>query len=53
MARTKEQKRKEWKEFVEYLKTLPPEKLSKPAKWMLNFEESGREYWYDEKAVLK
>ena len=53
MARTKAQKKKEWQEFVEYLKSLPPEKLSQPAKWTLEQEEKGIEYWVDHRAVLK
>lgn len=51
--KTKEQKQKEWQDFVAKLKTLPPEKLSKAAKWVLKEEEKGSEYWMDMKAVLK
>ena len=32
---------------------MPPEKLSKAAKWVLKEEEKGDEYWLDMKAVLK
>lgn len=51
--KTKEEKRKDWQNFVAKLKNLPPEKLSKAAKWVLKDEEKGNEYWMDTKAVLK
>lgn len=51
--RTKEEKRKDWQEFLAKLRALPPEKLSKGAKWVLQEEEKGNEYWIDMKAVLK
>lgn len=51
--KTKEEKQKDWQDFVAKLKTLPPEKLSKAARWVLKEEEKGNEYWMDMKAVLK
>ena len=57
---TKEEKRKDWekiiaklKKIIAKLKSMPPEKLSKAAKWVLKEEEKGDEYWLDMKAVLK
>ena len=32
----KEEKQKEWQDFLAKLKTLPPEKLSKAAQWFLS-----------------
>lgn len=32
---------------------MPPEKLSKAAKWILKNEESKEEVWIDMRAVLK
>lgn len=52
--KTKEEKQKEWQDFLAKLKTLPPEKLSKAAKWFLANE--GRDKGgviVDMKAVLK
>lgn len=51
--KTKEEKQKDWQDFVAKLKALPPEKLSKAARWVLKEEEKGNEYWMDMKAVLK
>ncbi|MBO8440469.1 MAG: hypothetical protein IAC51_07450 [bacterium] len=51
---TKEEKKTDWKAFVEKLKSLPPEKLSKAARWVLAQEEKPQEETYiDMKAVLK
>lgn len=50
---TKEEKRKDWLDFVANLKKLPPEKLSKAAKWVLANEEKNKDVYYDMKAVLK
>ncbi len=50
---TKEEKRKDWEKIIAKLKSMPPEKLSKAAKWVLKEEEKGDEYWLDMKAVLK
>ena len=41
--KTKEEKRRDWQNFVAKLKNLPPEKLSKAAKWVLKDEEKGKE----------
>lgn len=49
----KQKKREDWKKFLAKLKSMPPEKLSKAAKWVLKEEEKGDEYWLDMKAVLK
>ena len=52
--KTREEKQKEWQDFLAKLKTLPPEKLSKAAKWFLANE--GRDKGgviVDMKAVLK
>lgn len=51
--KTKEEKQKNWQDFLDKLKNMPPEKLSKAAKWVLKQEEKGEEYWMDMKAVLK
>lgn len=51
--KTKEEKRKDWQDFVAKLKTLPPEKLSKAAKWILENEGKSNNVYYDMKAVLK
>lgn len=50
---TREEKRKSWEAFVEKLKSLPPEKLSKTAKWALAQEGKQEEVYIDMKAVLK
>lgn len=50
--KTKEQKEKETRAYLEYLKTLPPEKLSKWAKtWIAKGYEKPVEM--DMKAVMK
>lgn len=50
--KAKEQKRKEWKAFLAELKSLPPEKLSKTAKyWLARENEPAVEY--DMRAVLR
>lgn len=51
--RTKEEKRKNWQEFLAKLRALPPEKLSKGAKWVLEHEGKDAPVTYDLKAVLK
>lgn len=51
--KAKEEKQKNWQDVLAKLKKLPPEKLSKAAKWALKEEEKGSEYWMDMKAVLK
>ena len=51
--KTKEEKQKNWQDFLGKLKNMPPEKLSKAAKWVLKQEEKGEEYRMDMKAVLK
>ena len=51
--KTKEEKRKDWQEFVAKLKALPPEKLSKAAKWVLENEGNSENIYYDMKAVMK
>ncbi len=51
--KTEEEKRKDWQNFLAKLKALPPERLSKAAKWVLENEEKGNKYWMDMKAVLK
>ena len=33
--KTKEEKQKNWQDFLDKLKNMPPEKLSKAAKWVL------------------
>ena len=53
MTKTKKQKRKEWQDFVAGLKTLPPEKLSKAAKWVLENEGKVKDVHYDMRAVMK
>ena len=50
---TKEEKRKDWEKIIAKLKSMPPEKLSKAAQWVLKEDEKGDEYWLDMKAVLK
>ena len=50
---TTEEKRKNWEAFVEKLKSLPPERLSKAAKWVLTQEGKQEEAQIDMKAVLK
>lgn len=52
MAKTKKQKEKETREYLEHLKTLPPEKLSK---WARLWVEKGYEepVKMDIRAVLK
>ena len=52
MARTKAQKEKETREYLEHLKTLPPERLSK---WARAWLEKGYEkpVEMDIKAVLR
>lgn len=51
---TKEQiKEKRWNNTIERLRNMPPEKLSKAAKWILKNEESKEEVWIDMRAVLK
>ena len=52
--KTKEEKQKEWQDFLIKLKAMPPERLSKAAKWFLANE--GRDKGgviVDMKAVLK
>lgn len=50
----KEEKQKEWQDFLAKLKTLPPEKLSKAAQWFLaNEGKSKEDVIVDMKAVLK
>lgn len=51
--KTKEEKRKDWQDFLAKLKATPPEKLSKAAKWVLKEEEKGNEFWVDMKAVMR
>lgn len=51
--RTKEEKRKDWHDFVAKLRTLPPEKLSKAAKWVLGNDGKDENVYYDIKAVMK
>lgn len=52
--KTKEEKQKEWQDFLAKLKTLPPEKLSKAAKWFLANEGRDKSgVIVDMKAVLK
>jgi hypothetical protein len=48
----KEKKTKDWQDFVAKLRTLPPEKLSKAAKWVLENDGKNNVH-YDMKAVLK
>ncbi len=50
---TTEEKKQSWDAFVEKLKSLPPEKLSKTAKWVLAQEGKQEEAYIDMKAVLK
>ena len=50
---TMEEKRRSWEAFVEKLKSLPPERLSKAAKWALAQEGKQEEVHIDMKAVLK
>lgn len=51
--KTKEEKRQDWLAFVAKLKTLPPEKLSRAAKWVLENEGKNDNVYYDIKAVMK
>ena len=51
--KTKEEKRTDGQAFVAKLKTLPPEQLSKAAKWILENEGKNNNVYYDMKAVLK
>ena len=51
--RTKEEKRYDWERFLLKLKSLPPERLSKAAKWVLENDGKMDNVQYDMKAVLK
>ena len=51
--KTKEDKKKDWQNFIAKLKSLPPEKLSKDAKWVLENEKGTGNVSYDIKALLK
>ncbi len=52
LKKSKEEKQKESQRLLAKLKALPPEELSKPAKWFL--ENYGKEaVYYDMKAVMK
>ena len=49
----KEEKRKDWQDFVETQMTLQTEKLSKVEQWILENEGKNNNVYYDMKAVLK
>lgn len=52
--KTKEERQKDWQDFLAKLKAMPPEKLSKAAKWMLENEGKRKDnVIVDMRAVLK
>lgn len=48
-----ELKKQRWAQTLERLRAMPPEKLSKAAKWVLEHEDNRPKVWMDMKAVLK
>ena len=52
--KTTETKQKEWQDFLAKLRTTPPEKLSKAARWFLSNEGKNKDgIIVDMKSVLK
>lgn len=52
--KTKEERQKDWQDFLAKLKAMPPEKLSKAAKWTLENEGKRKDnVIVDMRAVLK
>lgn len=54
MGKTKKVKQEEWQDFLTRLKAIPPEKLSKAARWFLTNEGKHKDgVIVDMKAVLR